>query len=117
MRGRIDTRDARAADVYAVLGVPAGWPDIPAVEVLFRSQVRLGQRRPAKRDARFRADDNDRPGETFLPQGSGRVAPREAAADDHDRALADTFRHASPTRLQVLPGRRVLARVRAVKHR
>jgi hypothetical protein len=118
VRGRIDARDARAANVYAVFGVPVGGPDVPAVEVLFRSQVRLGQRRPAKRDARLRADDNDRSSETFIAQGSGRVAPREAAADDHDRALADTFRHASPTRLQFLPGRRVLARVLCVvKHR
>jgi hypothetical protein len=101
-----------------VFGVPAGWPDIPAVEVLFRSQVRLGQGRPPEWDARFRADHHDRSSETLIPQGSGRVAPREAAADDHDLALADTFRHASPTRLQFLPGRRVLAGVlRAVKHR
>jgi hypothetical protein len=100
MRGRIDARDARAANVYAVFGVPAGRPDVPAVEVLFRSQVRLGQRRPAKRDARFRADDNDRPSETLIAQGSGRVAAREAAADDHDRASADALRHASPIRSQ-----------------
>src|SRR5262249_50850171 len=106
MRGRIDARDARSAKVYAVFGVPAGWPDIPAVEVLCRSRFRLRQRRSAKRDARFRADDNDRSSETLIPQGSGRVAPRETAADDHDRARADTFRHASPTRSQFLPGRK-----------
>ena len=72
MRGRIDARDARsAANVYAVFGVPGGRPDIPAVEILFRPQVSLGQRRPSERDARFPADDHDRPGETLLPQGGG----------------------------------------------
>ena len=40
--------------------------------------------RPAKRDTRIPADDHDRSGESLLPQGGGRVAPREAAADDHD---------------------------------
>jgi hypothetical protein len=84
VRGRIDARNARAANVYAVVGVPAGRPDVPAFEILFRPEEGLGQRRPAKRDTRFPADDHDRPGETFLPQGGGRVAPREAAADDHD---------------------------------
>ena len=39
---------------------------------------------PAKRDTRFPADDHDRSGESLLPPGGGRVAPREAAADDHD---------------------------------
>ena len=94
MRGGIEGRDARsAAQVYVVFGIPAGWPDVPAFEILLRPQVRLGQRRTAEGDARFLADDHDRSGETLLPQGGGGVAPRDAAADDHDRAPADSLRH------------------------
>src|SRR5690348_10966946 len=34
-----------------------------------------------------------RPAKPSSPQGRGGVAPRDAAADDHDRAPADSVRH------------------------
>ena len=90
---------AQALDL--VLFVPAGGPDVPSVEILFRTQVCLGERRPAKRDARFRADEHDPAPVALLPQRHGGAAPGHAAADDHDRAAAGAVSH----RVVLLPSR------------
>ena len=93
VRGGIDGRHARsAAQVNVVSGIPAGL-DVPAVEILLRPQVGLGQRRPAEGNARLRADEHDRSPETLLPEGGGGVSPCETTADDYDRARAGSFRH------------------------
>ena len=54
VRGGINGRHrGSAAQLDIVVGVPAGRPDVPAVEILLRPQVGLGQRRAAEGDARF----------------------------------------------------------------
>ena len=94
VRGGIDGFDARSAEtVYVMFGVPAGRPDIPAFEILLRPQVGLGQRRTTEGDARFLADDHDRSRKTLRSEGCGGVAPRDATADDHDRAHTGSLRH------------------------
>jgi hypothetical protein len=55
--------------------IPVGGPDIPALEILFRSQVCLGQQGSAERDTWFPADDHDRPAETLLTQVTTAVPP------------------------------------------
>ena len=63
VRGGIDGHHAgAAAELDIVAGVPVGRPDVPAVEILLGPQVGLGQRRTAEGDARFPADEHDRPG-------------------------------------------------------
>src|ERR1700730_5839942 len=92
--GGIDARNTGVREaVYIVLFVPAGRSDVPAVQTLLRPQVRLGERRPAKGDTRFSADDRDPAAVTLLPQGHGGVAPGEGAADDYDCILAGSLRH------------------------
>ena len=94
MRGGIDDRNTGPSEtIYVVLLIPAGRPDIPVREILLRPQVRLGERRPAKGDARFPADNGDPVPESLLPQGYGGIAPGHAAADDHDSGPAATLRH------------------------
>ena len=62
VRGGIDVpHGGSTAKLDIVLGVPADRPDIPGVEILLRPQVGLRQRRPAKRDTRFAADEHHRP--------------------------------------------------------
>src|SRR5262249_36231328 len=73
-----------------------GGVGIPAIEVLFRPQVCLGQRGPAKWEAWFRADDHDRAAETVLTQGRGGGAPGLATTDDHHRLSARTLSHVLP---------------------
>src|ERR1022692_4354676 len=94
MRGGIDDRDTGPNEpVHVVLLIPAGGPDIPVREFLLRPQVCLGERGPAKGDARFSADNGDPVAVTLLPQGYGGVAPGHGAADDHDSGPARTLRH------------------------
>src|SRR6266540_3403012 len=76
--------------------VPVGGLDVPAVEVLFRSQVGLGQRGTPERDARFPADEHDRPLEPPVTQGCGGSAAGLAATDDHHRPRAGSLRHERP---------------------
>ncbi len=104
VRAGIDGRDGFAAALDVVAGVPAGRPDVPAVEILLRPQVGLGQRRAAEGEARFPADEHDRPGETLVPQRRGGVAPGQAAADDHDRVSCDPLGHAVDSALRALQG-------------
>ena len=68
-----------------VVGIPAGRPDVPAVETLLRPQIGLGQRRTTEGNTRFPADKHHRRRETLLPESRGGVAAREATADDHNR--------------------------------
>src|SRR5487761_496737 len=92
MRGGIDDFDAGPRmQVDVVFRIPAGRPDVPVRELFLRPQIRLGKRRPAKRYARFPADNGDPAPVTLLPQGYGGVTPGQGAADDHDSAV--TLRH------------------------
>src|SRR6185437_6801099 len=94
MRGGIDDRNRGPSQaVHLVLRIPAGRPDVPVREIFLRPQVRLGQRRPAKGDARFPADQGDPVPVTLLPQGYRRVAPGHGAAYDHDSGPAGRLAH------------------------
>src|SRR6266567_7007276 len=79
--------------VHLMLLVPAGWPDVPAGDILLRPQVGLRERRSAKGDARFRADDGDRVNETVLADRDGGGASCQAATDDHDSLPAGSLSH------------------------
>jgi hypothetical protein len=94
VRGGIDGDHAFAAKLDIVTGVPVGRPDVPAVEILLRPQVGLGQRRAAKGDARLPADEHDGPREALLPERDGRVPAGHAAADDHHGVSGGPLSHA-----------------------
>ena len=94
MRDRINSHHAGLAKaLYIVLFVPAGGSDIPVLEILLRPQIRLGERRTAKRDARFSADDCDPASVTLFPESYGGIAPSDAAPNDHDRTATDSRIH------------------------
>ena len=62
-RRRVRCDHGVGAEVHVVRLVPVGRPDVPVGEILFGSQVGLGQWGAAKRDPRFPADEHDWPGE------------------------------------------------------
>jgi hypothetical protein len=66
VRCRIDPDHGFGAEVDVVGFIPVGGPDVPAVEILLGSQVGLGQWGTAERDARFPADEYDRPLEPLV---------------------------------------------------
>jgi hypothetical protein len=90
----IDCHHGAIAKLDIVIGIPAGWPDVPGFEILLGSQVRLRQRRTAEGDTGFPADDDHRPSETLLPERRGRVAARDASANDHDGVSVGSHSHA-----------------------
>jgi len=106
VRGGVDGHRGfgSGAQLDVMLGVPAGRPDVPAVQILLGPQVGLGQRRTAEGDAWFPAEEHDRPGEALLPERGGGVAAGHAAADDHDRVLASALGHAVHYRFSARSG-------------
>ena len=55
--------------------IPVRGLNVPALEILFRPQICLGQRRTAKRDTRFPADDHDGPTEPSSRRVAAAVPP------------------------------------------
>jgi hypothetical protein len=76
-----------------VLLIPTGRSHVPPAEILFRAQIRLGQRRTTKRDPRLRADEDDAAPEALFAESHRGVAAGNAAADDHDRFTVFSTRH------------------------
>jgi hypothetical protein len=94
VRTRIDCHNGAIAKLDIVVGIPAGWPDVPGLQILLGSQVRLGQRRTAEGDTGFPPDDDHWPRETLLPERRGRIAARDASADDHNGVSVGSHSHA-----------------------
>src|SRR2546423_709743 len=84
MRHRVDASDRRASEIDVVRLVPVGRPDQPAVERFIAAQIRLGQRRPAKGDARFVTDENDAAVVALPAQRLDGVAAGHARPGDDD---------------------------------
>src|SRR5881409_2155717 len=66
-----------------VRGVPLRGLDQPARQVSLAAEVRLRQRRPAERDARIVADQQDAPFEACVAKRLRGHTARHAGADDH----------------------------------
>ena len=67
-RGVYGHHAGSGAEFDVVRLIPVGGLDVPALEILFRPQVCLGQWGTAERDTRFLADDHDRPAETLVAE-------------------------------------------------
>jgi hypothetical protein len=93
MRCRIDGDHRIGAEVDVVGCVPVAGFDVPLLQILFGSQVRLGQRWASERDARFPADEHDRSIEPLVTQRCGGRAPGLSTTNDHRRSRARS-RHA-----------------------
>ena len=87
-----------------MLLIPVGRLDVPPIELLLRAQIRLGQRRATKGNHGLAADERHPTGEAFFAKRCGGIAPREAAANDHDRLIGVRWRHPSGSRLDPYRG-------------
>ena len=85
VRGGIHRGNGRLEPFDIVLLVPVGGSDVPAVEILLRPEVGLGQRGTTEWDPRLVADEHDSAPKPLIPKSRRGVPSGETATDDDDR--------------------------------